>query len=119
MGQAEHLKINLDVKIEQRLSQPAYAAVAQPLGDIGVNSAVDLVSTFTAQKSDLASWLQGADINHDWIFACNTLQAGASISDLEDSLYREMLRYRRSPAQIFLLAPRVKWRRFSPQCPAN
>ena len=49
LGQAEPLKIDLD-EIQQRFSQPEYAAVAQSLRDIGVNSAVDLMSTFTAQK---------------------------------------------------------------------
>ncbi len=104
MGQAEPLKINLD-EIQQRLSQPAYAAVAQSLHDIGVNSAVDLVSTFTAQKSDLASWLQGADINHDRDLRLQYIAGWGINSDLEDSLYREMLRYRQSPTNIFVGSP--------------
>jgi len=104
MGQAEPLKINLD-EIQQRLSKPEYAAVAQSLREIGVNSAVDLVSTFTAQKSDLASWLQGADINHDRDLRLQYIAGWGINSDLEDTLYREMLRYRQSPANIFSGSP--------------
>ena len=112
MGQAEPLKINLD-EIQQRLSKPEYAAVAQSLREIGVNSAVDLVSTFTAQKSDLASWLQGADINHDRDLRLQYIAGWGINSDLEDTLYREMLRYRQSPANIFSGSPEQMMALFS------
>ncbi len=93
--------------------QPEYAAVAQSLREIGVNSAVDLVSTFTAQKSDLASWLQGADINHDRDLRLQYIAGWGINSDLEDTLYREMLRYRQSPANIFSGSPEQMMALFS------
>jgi spermidine synthase len=104
MGQAEPFKVNLD-EIQQRLSQPDYAPVAQSLRDIGIYSAVDLMSTFTAQKSDLATWLQGADINHDRDLRLQYLAGWGINSDLEDTLYREMLRYRQPPLNLFTGSP--------------
>jgi len=104
MGQAEPLKVNLD-ELQQRLSQPDYANVAQSLRDIGVYSASDLMSTYTAQKSDLDAWLQGADINHDRDLRLQYIAGWGINSDLEDTLYREMLRYRQPPLNIFSGSP--------------
>jgi spermidine synthase len=104
MGQAEPLKVNLD-ELQQRLSQPDYAAVAQSLREISIYSAVDLMSTYTAQKSDLDSWLQGADINHDRDLRLQYIAGWGINSDLEDTLYREMLRYRQPPLNIFSGSP--------------
>jgi spermidine synthase len=104
MGQAEPFKVNLD-EVQQRLSRPDYAPVAQSLRDIGIYSAVDLMSTFTAQKSDLAAWLAGADINHDRDLRLQYLAGWGINSDLEDTLYREMLRYRQPPLNLFTGSP--------------
>lgn len=104
MGQAEPFRVNLD-EVQQRLSRPDYAAVAQSLRDIGVYSAVDLMSTYTAQKSDLDSWLQGADINHDRNLRLQYIAGWGINSDLEDSLYREMLQYRQPPLNLFSGSP--------------
>ena len=64
LGQVEPTKIDVDA-IEAKLQRPEYAPMAQSLREIGMNSAVDLFSTYAGRKPDLAPWLQNAQINHD------------------------------------------------------
>jgi spermidine synthase len=47
------------------LSSPEYAVVARSLSDVGFHSAVDLLSTFAGNASDLNPWLADAFINRD------------------------------------------------------
>jgi spermidine synthase len=64
LGQAEPSPIDVD-RMEERLQTPEYARVAQSLKEIGFYSAVDLLSTYAGQASDLRPWLQDAVINRD------------------------------------------------------
>ena len=64
MGHLEAPAINLD-EIQQRLSRPDYAPVAESLYEIGVTSIVDLLSNYAGQNADLGAWSAGADINRD------------------------------------------------------
>jgi spermidine synthase len=100
LGQAEPLAIDLDA-VQLRLDRPDYAPVAQSLRDIGVNSVVDLLATYSGRKTDLAKWLRGAPLNHDRDLRLQYLAGWGINSAMADSLYREILRYRRPPADIF------------------
>ena len=62
LGQVEPIKINVD-EMDARLRQ--FPAVAQSLREVGFNGAVDLLSTYAGQPSDLVGWLKDAMINHD------------------------------------------------------
>lgn len=104
MGQVGPLKINMD-EVQQRFSSPAYAAVRQSLREIGVYSAADLYSTFTAQKSDLASWLEGAEITRDHNLRLQYLAGWGFNADMEEALYEDILRYRKTPHNIFTGSP--------------
>jgi spermidine synthase len=104
MGQAEPLKINLD-EVEQRLARPDYAPVAESLRGIGVGSAQDLFATFAGQKSDLGHWTKGAQINRDADLRLSYLAGWGINSALEDVLYRQMLRYRERPDNLFTGSP--------------
>jgi spermidine synthase len=104
MGQAEPLKINLD-EIQARLDRPDYAPVAQSLREIGVNSATDLFATFAGQKSDLAPWLEGAQINTDADLRLSYLGGWGINSTMEDLIYRQMISYRHAPVNIFTGSP--------------
>ena len=64
LGQAEPSRIDVD-RLEDRLQTPEYARVAQSLREVGFYSGVDLLSTYTAQASDLRPWLKDAVINRD------------------------------------------------------
>jgi spermidine synthase len=121
MGQAEPLKINVD-EVQQRLSSPGYAAVAESLREVGVYSAADLLSTFTAQKSDLASWLKGAEITQDSNLRLQYLAGWGFNADMEEALYEDMLRYRKMPSNIFTgstEALQELWAKMSIQSNAN
>ncbi len=68
--------------------------------EIGVNSAVDLFSTYAGQKSDLGPG-RGAEINHDRDLRLQYLAGWGINSLLEDFLYRRMLSFRQMPIGIF------------------
>jgi spermidine synthase len=100
LGEGEPLAIDLDA-VQQRLDRPDYAPVAQSLRDIGVNSVVDLLATYSGRKSDLAPWLRGAPLNRDRDLRLQYLAGWGINSAMADSLYRTMLRFRRPPSDIF------------------
>ena len=93
MGQAEPLKIDLD-QIEQRLKGPGYAPVAGSLREIGIFSAIDLLSVYTGQRADLGRWVQGAEINRDRDLRLQYLAGWGINSRMQDTIYRQMLMYR-------------------------
>ena len=93
MGQAEPLKIDLD-QIEQRLKGPGYAPVAASLRDIGIFSAINLLSVYTGQRADLGRWVQGAEINRDRDLRLQYLAGWGINSRMQDTIYRQMLMYR-------------------------
>ncbi|PWU00148.1 MAG: SAM-dependent methyltransferase [Terriglobia bacterium] len=105
MGQAEPLKINLD-EVQQRLERPDYAPVAESLREIGVSSAVDLFATYTGRKSDFEPWLRGAPISRDRDLRLQYIAGWGINSDMADYLYRQMLRYRKPPTDLFTGSPR-------------
>jgi spermidine synthase len=95
MGQAEPLKIDPEA-IQKRLDRPDYAAVRESLRESGYGSALDLLSTYAAQASDLRDWIRGAQINRDRNLRLQYLAGLGVNANLADEIYREML----SPAQF-------------------
>jgi len=104
MGQAEPLKIDLD-EMQRRWESPDYAAAVESLLGVGVGSVIDLFSTYAGQPSDLGPWVQGAEINRDSDLRLQYLAGWGINSRLEDSIYREMLTYRRPPQNLFSGSP--------------
>jgi spermidine synthase len=104
MGQMEPLKINVD-EIQQRLSRPDYAPVVESLAGVGVNSAIELFATYAGRKSDLGLWSAGAELNTDADLRLQYLGGWGINSQLEDYLYRQMMRYRKVPQDIFTGSP--------------
>ena len=100
MGQADPLKINLD-EVQQRLSSPNYAPVAESLREIGISSAVDLFATYAGGKDDLGPWLAGAELNRDGDMRLQYLAGWGINSRLEDFIYRKIISYRRAPWNVF------------------
>ncbi len=100
LGQAEPLRINLD-EVQARLNRPDYAPVARSLSEIGIHAPVDLFATFTGQRSDLAPWLEGAEINRDGDLRLEYLAGWGINSAIEDPMYRQMLSYRHRPDNLF------------------
>ena len=100
LGQAEPLKVNLD-EVQQRLDRPDYAPVAQSLREVGAGSAMELLSTYAGQASDLEPWIRGAPINRDRDLRLQYLGGWGINSQMADYLYREIVRYRRPPVALF------------------
>jgi spermidine synthase len=92
LGQVEPTRINVD-GIEQRLQRSEYAPVRLSLSQIGMNSAVDLFSTFAGTATDLQPWLKDANINRDRNLRLQYL-AGLGLNLYQsDSIYSSMLGY--------------------------
>jgi spermidine synthase len=104
MGQVEPLKINLD-ELNERIHRPDYAPVAQSLRDIGVDSLVALFSTYAGNQKDLEPWLRGADINRDGDLRLQYIAGWSINSRLENEIYKQMMKYRHPPLDLFTGAP--------------
>jgi spermidine synthase len=100
MGQADPLKINID-EVQARLDRPDYAPVVESLREIGFSNAMSLFATYTGRQSDLGRWFGKADVTTDRDLRL-MYQAGWGINSyLADPIYREMLRFRQPPQDIF------------------
>jgi spermidine synthase len=104
MGQLEPLKVDLD-RVQRRYDLPEHEPVRQSLRDIGVNNLFDLFSTYTGSAADLAPYVKGAAVNTDADLKLSYLAGWGINSNMEDYLYREMLRYRHMPTQVFSGSP--------------
>jgi spermidine synthase len=104
LGQAGPLRINVD-QIQARLMQPSYAPVLESLQEVGVNSAVDLLSTFADSAADLAPWTQGAPLNLDADLRLQYMGGWGIDSSDEELIWQQMLQYRQPPYNIFSGSP--------------
>ena len=106
MGQVDPLVVNLD-EVQQRWNRPDYQPVADSLRQVGVSSIADLFGTYTGGKSDLGEWTKGADLNTDQDLRLQYIAGWGINSQLEDYIYRQMLRYRRMPQNVFTGSPEL------------
>jgi len=106
MGQAEPLKINVD-EVQRRMERPDYAPVAESLGEVGVPSLTALFTTYTGRKADLGQWTGDAEINRDSNLRLSYLAGWGINSQLADVIYRDMLRFRQPPADLFTGSPQL------------
>jgi len=104
LGSAEPVTINLD-EVEARLNRPDYAPVAQSLREVGISTPFDLFSTYAGNRSDLAPWTAGADINRDSNLRLSYVAGWGINAKLNDYLYRRMLSYRHRPEGLFIGSP--------------
>lgn len=99
-GQLEGGKIDVDA-VQSRLEDPANAAIALSLNDIGITSAIDLFGTFAGQQSDMRDWLSGSVINTDRNLKLQYL-AGLGLNHYNsDEIYRAMIRDTKYPENLF------------------
>jgi len=104
MGQMDPLRINID-EAQERITRDDHAPVRESLREIGINSLLDLFSTYAGNARDLAPWTAGAPLNDDGDLRLSYLAGWGVNSDLEDVLYRKMLLYRTLPFGIFTGTP--------------
>jgi spermidine synthase len=105
LGQVEDTKIDVDA-IQAKLQRPEYAPMAQSLREIGMNSAVDLFSTFAGRAKDLQPWMADAVINRDRNLRLQFL-AGMGLNLYQsDVIYSGMLAHaHRFPDELFVASP--------------
>jgi spermidine synthase len=104
MGQTGPLRIDLD-QVQRRYDLPEHEPVRQSLRDIEIRNLFDLFATYTGSAKDLAPYVRGADINTDGDLKLSYLAGWGINSVLEDTLYRRMLSYRKTPTQVFTGSP--------------
>jgi spermidine synthase len=104
LGQNGPTKIDVD-RLQARLDSPEYSRVAQSLRDVGFNSAVDLLSIYSGQDSELRPWLADATINTDSNLRLQYMAGMALNNSREDAIYHEILDYRRFPSNIITGSP--------------
>jgi spermidine synthase len=99
-GQLEGAKINVDA-VQARLTDPANAAVAKSLSEVGINSAVDLFGTYAGRRTDMKNWLSDAQINTDRNLKLQYL-AGLGLNLYQsDAIYKAMIREAKYPDDLF------------------
>jgi spermidine synthase len=100
LGEAEPAKLNVD-EIQRKLDDPNHARIKDSLRDVGLGTAVDLLSTYAGQDHDLRPWLGNAQINVDADLRLQYM-AGLALNDSREGvIFDDMLRYRRFPLDLF------------------
>lgn len=100
VGQVEPLKINVDA-MQERLDRPEYKPVVASMREVGYDSAIELLSTYAVQASDLRGWLRNAQINRDRNLRLQYL-AGMGLNQyLAPVIYEQMLQAGSFPSNIF------------------
>jgi spermidine synthase len=85
--------------IQAKLDSPEYRQVANSLHQIGMDSAIDLFSTYAGRKEDLEPWLKDANINRDRNLRLQYL-AGLGLNEYKaDEIYKQMQQYVHTPPQ--------------------
>ncbi|MEQ1690711.1 MAG: fused MFS/spermidine synthase [Gemmatimonas sp.] len=104
VGQKTPAPIDVDA-IAARLATAEYAPVAASLSEIGINSAIDLMATFTARADQLRPWLADVQLNLDKNLRLQYL-AGFGLNLYEQaSIYTAMMPQRRYPEGLFAGSP--------------
>ena len=100
VGQLDPKPIDVD-RVQARLNDPANAAIAQSLAEIGIYSAVDLFGTYGGRKDDMGGWLAGAQINTDRNLRLQYL-AGLGLNQYRAAeIYRNMSADSQYPEGLF------------------
>jgi len=104
VGQQDPAPIDLDL-IDEKLSSPEFAPVAQSLSEVGFFSAAQLMATFAAKRPEVDPWLADAQLNRDRNLRLQFL-AGMGVNLYQaDEIYREMAQYRTYPEGLFTGSP--------------
>ena len=101
LGRLDSTPIDVGV-LEERLLQPEYREVRASLAEVGIDSGMDLLSTYAGRAAELGPWLEDAEINRDRNLRLQYL-AGLGINRYEQNLiYRQMLSYITYPEELFV-----------------
>jgi spermidine synthase len=104
LGQIEPLSVDVDA-LQQRFHRPDHDKIRDALADLGLGSAVDLLSTYAGRFADLKTWLASAEINRDRNLRLQYLAGLQLDSQKGADAYAEILHHRTFPADIFNASP--------------
>ncbi len=101
MGQVEPTRIDIDA-LEERLRRPGYEGIRTSLAEVGIDSGLELLSTYAGRSPELGPWLAGAEINRDRNLRLQYL-AGLGVNRYEqDVIFRQMVSYLSFPDELFV-----------------
>ncbi len=104
VGQKEPEPIDVDM-IQAKLDRPEFAPVRQSMAELGMYSAVDLLSTFGMEAKYLKPWTADAQINMDRNLRLQYLAGFGLNMYRQAEIYSEMLQYKRWPEGVFIGSP--------------
>jgi spermidine synthase len=99
LGSTDTMRVNVD-QLQKRLSQPGYSGVSASLAETGFHSAVELLTTYAGQASDLSPMVAGIRINDDLNMRLQYLAGLGLNSVISPQLYRELLSHRKFPEDL-------------------
>jgi spermidine synthase len=100
VGRLDDGPIDVDA-MQARVMKPEYASVTASMAEVGYESVFQLLQTYSGRGSELAPWLEGAEINRDRNLRLQYL-AGLGYNAFRGTEIRnEMLSYRTFPADLF------------------
>jgi spermidine synthase len=101
MGQKDPGPIDVDM-IQAKLDRPDFGPVRQSMAELGMFSAVDLLSTFGMEAKYLKPWTADAQINRDSNLRLQYLAGFGLNMYRQAEIYSEMLQYKRYPEGLFV-----------------
>jgi len=90
---------------QSRITQPEYAEVKASLAEVGYGSVFDMLRSYSGRGSELAPWLEGAEINRDRNLRLQYLAGLGYNENRGTEIRNEMLTYRTFPADLFAGSP--------------
>ena len=101
LGGREAITVDVN-RIEERLRGANYQRVVASLADVGLNSSLQLFSTYATQAADLGAWIADAEINRDRNLRLQYL-AGTGLNYYRgESIFNAMIAGRRFPNILFI-----------------
>ena len=99
LGRAEERPIS-EAELQARID--AAPVVHQSLSAVTLGTANQILSTYAGRGKDLAPWLADAQINRERNLRLQYLAGLAANTDHRYEIFREILNYRRYPADLFI-----------------
>jgi len=104
LGQVGPARIDIDA-IQQRLDRPDHARVDSSLRELGLGSAIQLLSTYGGDAAGLHEWLRAAQINRDRNLRLQYLAGLSPNAQSAAAIYSEILRFRKFPDYFLTASP--------------
>jgi len=99
-GQEGDRRIDVDA-VQARLDSAGGEPIRRSLGQVGINSAVELFGTYAGSREDMAGWLSDAVINTDRNLRLQYL-AGLGLNQYQSAeIFRNMIADTRYPEHLF------------------